>query len=117
MNVANITAKFSAFSGLSGEELSAQSAIIDCAVDYITALVKPQNPTEEQTQRLESLCAAYAYKLYGMRGVSQVTSFTAGDVKITSPDGANNAGEKLWQEMKNANADLLRGENYLFGRM
>lgn len=117
MNVANVTAKFSAFSGLSGDELAAQSAVIDCAVDYITVLVKPQNPTEEQTHRLESLCAAYAYKLYGMRGGSPVTSFTAGDVKITSPDGVKDAGEKLWQEMKTANADLLRGDNYLFGRM
>jgi hypothetical protein len=48
---------------------------------------------------------------------SPITSFTAGDVKITSPDGADNAGEKLWQELKKENADLLRGENYLFGRM
>lgn len=117
MNIANITTKFSAFSGLSGEALTEQSMVINTAVDYIEAHTKPENPNAEQVNRLETLCAAYAYKLYDMCNGAGITSFTAGDVKLTSPDSGGKSGEKLWQELKEAYGELLRGDGFIFGRM
>ncbi len=117
MNIANVTARFSAFSGLTGDELSAQSAILECAADYITAHSVTDAPTAEQTQRLEILCAAYAYRLYDLCNGADITSFTAGDVKISSPGGGKGSGEKLWLELKRADGDLLRGDEFIFGRM
>lgn len=117
MNIANITAKFSAFSGLTEDELVSQGAVIESAVEFITAHSTVPNPTEEQTQRLETLCAAYAYRLYDMCNGADITSFTAGDVKITSSGGGKNSGEKLWQETKNVNGDLIQVDDFIFRRM
>lgn len=116
MNIANVTARFAAFSGVDGDELLELSPLIDSAVSYIEQHSKTENPTESQTQRLELLSAAYAYKLYDMRSGADITSFTAGDVKITSPKGSN-GGEKLWREMLRANSDLVSGDEFIFGRM
>ena len=117
MNIANVTAGFAAYTGLSGDELLAQSALIENAAGYIDSLCAVENPDCRQTKRLENLCAVYAYRLYETRGVSDVTSFTAGDVKITSSAGGKGGAQALWQEQKKLCADLLRAENFLFGRM
>ncbi len=117
MNIANVTAKFAAFSGVDGDELFRQSALIDSAVNYIERRAKTENPTSEQTDRLELLSAAYAYKLYDFCNDADITSFTAGDVSISSPGGGKGGGEKLWQEMLRANADLISGDEFIFGRM
>lgn len=117
MNIANVTAGFAAYTGLSGDELLNQSALIESAVDYIDSLAAVENPDSRQTKRLENLSAVYAYRLYEMRGGSDITSFTAGDVKITSSAGGKGGAESLWQEQKRLCAGLLRTENFLFGRM
>ena len=104
------------FSGADGDELFELSPLIDSAVSYIERHAKTESPTEEQTERLELLSAAYAYKLYELRNAAGVTSFTAGDVKLTSPKGGN-GGEKLWLEMLRANSDLVSGDDFIFGRM
>ncbi len=117
MNIANVTTRFAAYTGLSGDELLSQSALIESAADYIDSITAVENPGEQQTRRLENLCAVYAYRLYETRGVSDVTSFTAGDVKITSSAGGKTGAQALWQEQKKLCADLLRADNFLFGRM
>ena len=117
MNIANITAKFSAFSGLSGDELSEQSTVINTAAEYIEAHTVPGAPNAEQVKKLETLCAAYAYKLYDMCNDSGITSFTAGDVKLTSPNGGKGSGERVWQEFREIYGGLLRGDGFIFGRM
>lgn len=116
MNIANVTAKFAVFSGVNSDELFDLGPLIDSAVSYIERHAKTDNPTDGQTERLELLSAAYAYKLYDMRNGADITSFTAGDVKITSPKGGN-GGEKLWLEMLRANSDLVSGDEFIFGRM
>ena len=116
MNIANVTTRFAAYTGLSGDELLSQSALIESAADYIDSITAVENPGEQQTRRLENLCAVYAYRLYETRG-SDVTSFTAGDVKFTSSAGGKGAAQALWTEQKRECSDLLRAENFLFGRM
>ena len=116
MNIANVTEKFAAYTGLSGDGLLSQSALIEIAVDYIDSITAVENPGEAQTKTLENLSAVYAYKLYETRG-SDVTSFTAGDVKITSSAGGKGGAQALWEEQKKQCSGLLRAENFLFGRM
>ncbi len=116
MNIANVTAGFAAYTGLSGDELLSQSALIESAADYIDSITAVENPDERQIKRLENLSAVYACRLYEIRG-SDVTSFTAGDVKITSSAGGKGGAEALWQEQKKLCSDILRAENFLFGRM
>lgn len=117
MNIANVTARFAALTGVSGEELFNLSTLIDDAKTYIEKHCRVENPDEEQTKRLEALCAAYAFWLYDMCNDAGVTSFTAGDVKITSPGGGKARGERLWSELRKSCSDLLSGDEFLFGRM
>lgn len=117
MNIANITARFAALTGVSGDELFNLSDLIDTAVSYINAHSKVENPDEEQTKRLEMLCAAYAFWLYDMCNDAGVTSFTAGDVKLTSSAGGKSRGQSLWLELQRSGSDLLRGDSFIFGRM
>ena len=44
-----------------------------------------------------------------------VTSFTAGDVQITSPDGSQKNGEKLWLDYAEKSGDLIDSGKYIFG--
>ena len=88
MNIANVTAKFSAFSGLTDDALASQSAVIESAVEFITAHSTVPDPTEEQTQRLETLCAAYAYRLYDMCHIQVVSEYnTIGVYDVESKVG------------------------------
>ena len=45
-----------------------------------------------------------------------ITSFTAGDVHITSPDGGSKA-ESLWKEYSQKSQDLLDTKGFIFGRV
>lgn len=56
------------------------------------------------------LCAVYAYKIYCMTGAS-VSSFEAGEVKVTSSaDGAEKA-ELLWQEYLKECRDIVDNDS------
>ena len=117
MNIANVTSRFAMISGLDGNEVYKWRTLIDDACVYIETHSKTKNPDENEIKRLEMLCAVYAFRLYCMCNDENKTSFTAGDVKITSPDGGKNKGESLWKEYVGKSGDLIDTQSFLFGRV
>lgn len=117
MNIANVTSRFAMLSGLANSEVHNWHTLIDDACSYIESHIKKQNPDENDIKRLEMLCAVYAFRLYCMCNDENITSFTAGDVKITSPDGSKNKGENLWKEYAQNSKDLIDVQSFLFGRV
>ena len=91
-------------------------ACLVCLALFAFSAVPTGADSESVLWELRGCSAVYAYRLYEMRG-SDVTSFTAGDVKITSSAGGKGGAEALWQEQKKLCSDILRAENFLFGRM
>lgn len=118
MNIANVTSRFALISGLDASEVYKWSTLIEDACSYIESHLKSHNHTERQIRRLEMLCAVYAYRLYCMCNEENITSFTAGDVKITSSlKDRDNKGEILWQEYAENSKDLIDTQSFLFGRV
>ena len=117
MNIATVTSRFAVISGLDGSEVYKWRTLIDDACVYIETHSKTKNPDENEIKRLEMLCAVYAFRLYCMCNDENITSFTAGDVKITSPDGGKNKGEILWKEYVEKSGDLIDTQSFLFGRV
>ena len=117
MNIANVTDRFAVLAELESSEVSRWSPVVEVACRYVQSLCTVEVPDSGQTARLETLAAVYAFALYEMCGNSRLTQFVAGDVRLTS--SADNAGGawQLWKEMAKSNADLIRGDDFIFGRV
>jgi hypothetical protein len=116
LNVVNITSRFALLTGLDKAELYKWRVLIDDACAYIKSHTKKTELDESETKRLEMLCAVYAFRLYSMCNDDNITSFTAGDVHITSPDVGSKA-ESLWKEYSQKSQDLLDTKGFIFGRV
>lgn len=117
MNIANVTSRFSMLAGLDNSEIYKWRTIIDDACAYISSHIIKENPDDVDTKRIEMLCAIYALKLYSLCNDENITSFTAGDVHITSPDGGISKADRLWKEYAKKSGDLISSDNFLFGRV
>lgn len=116
MNIANVTSRFALISGLSDDEVYKHRALIDEACEYVSSLVVKSEFDKSDEKRLEMLSAAYALRLYCLCNNDNITSFVAGDVHITSPDGGDKA-ERLWQEYYRLCEDIVESRDFLFGRV
>lgn len=117
MNIANVTSRFALLSGLENSEIYKWKTLIEDACDYVKSITVKENPDESESRRLEMLCAAYALKLYSLCNDKNITSFTAGDVQITSPDRKETRGERLWKEYSEKYCELIDTKSFLFGRV
>ena len=117
MNIANVTSRFITFGDIEAGEAFRFSDLIGDACAFVESHCRVEAPDESQQRRLEALAAAYALRLYDIYGESNLRSFTAGDVKFTSSADSVGKGERLWQELKAANSDLIDAGNFLFGRV
>ena len=109
MNIANITKRFALYSGIDGAEAYKWKSIIDDAV------VTKENLSEDDELRLENLCAVYAFKLYSLCNDDSISSFSAGDLKISSSADGESRAEKLWREYADKSQDLIGREKFLLG--
>ena len=107
MNIANITKRFALYSGIDGAEAYKWKSIIDDAVVYVNS--------EDDELRLENLCAVYAFKLYSLCNDDSISSFSAGDLKISSSADGESRAEKLWREYADKSQDLIGREKFLLG--
>lgn len=117
MNIANVTSRFVLLSGLDNSEIYKWKTLIDDACDYVKSITVKENPDESETGKLEMLCAVYALKLYSLCNDENITSFTAGDVQITSPKSGESKGERLWKEYSEKYSGLIDTKSFLFGRV
>lgn len=116
LNIANVMERFVILSGIDKSECAHWQTVVDDACDYIEAHSLIKEPNHSQMKRLEMLSAAYAYRLYCRCNDNNITSFTAGEVKIISR-GGNNRAETLWKELAAKSKDLIENEEFLFGRV
>ena len=117
MNIANVMERFALLCGIEKSEAASWRTIIDDAGEYINRRLLIENPDASQQKRIELLTAAYAYKTYCKCNENNVSAFTAGEVHITSPQRKSDTAETLWQRLCAESRDLIRGGNYLFGRV
>lgn len=116
MNIANVASNFAALSGADASETSRYNALIENACAYVSSKCIKSELDENDTKRLEMLCAVYALKLSSMCNDENITSFTAGDVKITSPVSGGKYGQ-MWRELSARESDLIKNDEFLFGRV
>ena len=117
MNIANVTNRFAVLADIDSSGISRWATLVEDACRFVQSLCRVENPNSEQTERLEMLSAAYALRLYMMCGDSGLTHFVAGDVKLTSSADRRKNAMRLWQELAQQNADLIRGGGFVFGRV
>lgn len=118
MNLEGVNERFLLFSGIESSELPRWQPVIEDACRAISARCIVPSPDEEQQKRLEALAAAYAFRLFSRCGGEQISSFTAGDVHITSSAGAEDKGEALWKSLCEDSTDLLKsGSGFFFERI
>lgn len=104
-------------SGVENKELSKWRTLIDDACAFVEEHAVVDNPDKMQTRRMELLSAAYAFRLYEMCSDDNVTSFTAGDVKITSSAAGRGRSEKIWNELCSQSGDIINTDGFVFGRI
>lgn len=115
MNIANVISRFALLSGLSNNEIYEWKILIDDACNYVNSIVIKENLEPADKVRIEALCAVYAYRLYSLCKEQGISSFTAGDVSVTSPACGTEKADKLWQEYLNRYSDLVEQKRFLFG--
>lgn len=104
-------------SGVENKDLGKWRTLIDDACGFIEGHTVVSDPDDKQIRRMELLSAAYAFKLYEMFSDDKVTSFTAGDVKITSSAEGKSRSEKIWSELCSQSSDLIDTTDFIFGRI
>lgn len=117
MNIAKVITRFAVLTGLKDKEILRLTPLIEDACDYIRSRLIVEADSKKNEGRIHMLAAVYALKLYGLCNEEGITSFTAGDVKITSSADGDNKGERLWREYSKRCADLIGTEEFLFGRV
>ena len=117
MNIANVTDRFAVLAELESSEVSRWSPVVEIACRYVQSLCTVEAPDSGQTARLETLAAVYAFALYEMCGNSRLTQFVAGDVRLTSSADGQMRSERLWRELAKNSADLIRADEFIFGRV
>ncbi|MDO4830969.1 MAG: hypothetical protein Q4A46_05795 [Clostridia bacterium] len=116
MNIANVTSRFAALSGFDSSELCRWHTLIEDSCAFVGSKCIKSELDENDTKRLEMLCAVYALKMSGLCNDENITSFTAGDVKITSSDSKDKY-DKMWRELVSKSSDLIVNDGFLFGRV
>ncbi|MCD8026476.1 MAG: hypothetical protein LUF33_06020 [Clostridiales bacterium] len=107
MNIANVIPRFALVSGLDNSGIYKWRPLVEDACSYIENHLIRDDLNDDDKRRLEMLCAVYAFKLYSLCNDEDITSFTAGDVQITSPTDIKSRAESLWQEYAGGAADLI----------
>lgn len=116
MNIANVCDRFSVLAGLETEEAAHLLPLAEDACAYVQERCRVSEPDEAQMRRLELLAAAYALRLYSLRG-GQLQQFTAGDVRLTAAAGWTENAGRLWRELAADSTDLIKNDDFLFGRV
>lgn len=114
MNIAGVTSRFELVSGLDNSSASKWRTFILDACDYINDRIIKSNLTDADNRKIEMLCALRAYKMYCLCNENNMTSFTAGDVSVTSSAGTAETAEKMWQELAEKSVDLIGSESFIF---
>ena len=116
MNIENVSDRLMVLADIDSEEMFRCRALVEDACDHVRLRCKTAQPDAAQERRLEALCAAYAWKLYSLRG-GALTQFIAGDVHLTSAGSGSDQAERYWQELLRQNSDLVKTDDFLFGRV
>ena len=103
-------------SGVKPDEMCRWRGLVEDALSYIEAHSTVDTPDEAQTGALEFLAAAYAYRLFEICNADNLTSFTAGDVNITS-SAQEGSAERLWQSLCGEYSGLMDIKGFIFGRI
>lgn len=117
MNIANITSRFALLCGIDKEEAYKWRTLVDDATAYVQSILVKDNLSESDKRRVEALCAVYAHKLYRLCNDERISSFSVGDVSVTSPKTSDISAENLWKEYAQKAQDLISDEKFLFGRV
>lgn len=117
MNIENVCRRFAVLAGLDSEALPQWTTLAEDACAFVRGRCVVSEPDSCQTRRLEMLAAAYMLRLYSLCGDSQLCQFVAGDVRLTSSADTAQKAERLWRELADANADLVRSGGFIFGRV
>ena len=99
MNIANVTARFAVLAEIDSADTARFSPLIEEACRYVQSLCVIDQPDGDRTARLEMLSAVYAFRLYGLLGEDQQRA------------------EQLWKELAKNSADLIRTDEFIFGRV
>ncbi|MEE1264087.1 hypothetical protein [Ruminococcus sp.] len=116
MNIANVDERFMMLAGVKPDEMCRWRGLVEDGCAFVEAHTVVKSPDEAQTKALELLAAAYAYRLFEICNAGNLTSFTAGDVNITS-SAQEGSAERLWQSLCGEYSGLMDIKGFIFGRI
>ena len=106
---------FALYSGIDGAEAYKWKSIIDDAVVYVNSIVTKGDLSEDDELRLENLCAVYAFKLYSLCNDDSISSFSAGDLKISSSADGESVPKSCGGNMPTSRRTLSAEKNFCLG--
>lgn len=117
MDLQEILERFSLISGLTPEEVSPFTLILEESKNEIESKILDGVDKTAESRRLNAAAAAlgfYKYILY-KASRSGMESFSAGDITIKKSDiTAVNLARSVWNEAKCAVSDILKDDDFLF---
>ncbi len=120
MNLQETLERFSIIANLSMDEVSPWIPLCEDACEEIKNHLKKEVSAEENSRRLNVAAAAlafYRYVLYKASG-GGMESFAAGELRIkTNAPASVKMAYNVWKDAKNAIADLLKDDEFVFERI
>lgn len=120
MNLQETLERFAIIAGLSMDDISPWIPICEDAYDEIKRNLREETDEDENSRRLNVAAAAlafYRYVLYESSG-NRAESFSAGELRIkANAQSAVKMAYSVWKDARNAVADLLTDNDFMFERI
>lgn len=114
MNLENTLNRFKLISGLDTETVSNWRDLVSDSREYLDSIVTKEDIYESDEKRLDNAAAVYAYYKYLSYTISEETSFSAGDLKVSYNNEKIKAAKEMWEAELESIKDIVNFDNSVF---
>ena len=114
MSCDNTFNRFKLISGLSEPQALEWLDLVNESRDYVESLVTSDELFESDVKRLDNAAAVYAYYRYISYSVSDESSFTAGNLRVSYNTSKLKAAREMWENELNNLNDIVDTEKSVF---
>lgn len=106
--------RFRLISGLDANAVLDWSDLISDTREYLESLITKEYLFESDEKRLDNAAAVYAYYKYLSYTISEETSFSAGDLKVSYNNEKLKAAKEMWESELESIKDIVDFDKSVF---
>ncbi len=114
MNLERTIDRFRLISGLDANAVLEWRDLISDSREYLDSVVIKEDLFESDEKRLDNAAAVYAYYKYLSYTISEETSFSAGDLRVSYNNEKIKAAKEMWESELESIKDIVNTDKSVF---